>query len=76
MTVATPTATLETELSLAVAIGVVSKYRMTSTGPPHRRKRRWFLTLADGSRVTYGTKSLEAFMLGVRGAAEARGEVL
>lgn len=76
MTNATPTDVLETELSLAVAIGVVETYRVTVTGPAHRPKRRWHLTLADGSRVAYGTRTLEAFMLGVRGAAEARGEVL
>lgn len=65
---AVPTAALETELSLACALGVVAKWDRFDRGA----KRRWSLVLSDGTRVEYGTKPLEAFMLGVRGTCEAR----
>jgi hypothetical protein len=67
-----PTTKLETELSLAVALGVVAGYSMRE-GRRTDNKRRFDLTLADGTQVTYGTKTLQAFMLGVRGTCEARG---
>lgn len=65
---AVPTDVLETELSLAIALGVVARYDYY---PGNGGKRRWHLVLTDGTAVEYGTKALEAFMLGVRGTAEA-----
>jgi hypothetical protein len=71
-----PDEDVETNLDLAVTLGVLTTYAVHRHPSPHgamRDRRRWMITFADGDRVDYSPSAADAFGLGVRLTAEALG---